>query len=59
MFDMFPWIKVVLIPIIAIQRSNSAWTDPDEFVPERWLNTPPNVEQLPNGWSHLLAFRQN
>ncbi|KIK52522.1 hypothetical protein GYMLUDRAFT_88653 [Collybiopsis luxurians FD-317 M1] len=48
--------QVVLIPIMAIHRDDSKWADPDKFEPERWLDSLPNVERLPNGWSHLLTF---
>ncbi|KAK7060429.1 hypothetical protein VNI00_001194 [Paramarasmius palmivorus] len=48
--------QVVLIPIIAIQRCDSIWRNPDDFYPERWLGDLPDVNNLPTGWAHLLAF---
>lgn len=48
--------QVVLIPIIAIQRCDSIWRNPDDFSPERWLGDLPDANNLPTGWSHLLAF---
>jgi hypothetical protein len=46
----------VIIPIIAIQRLDSVWSDPDSFKPERWLEDLPSSEKLQYGWSSLLAF---
>jgi cytochrome P450 len=46
----------VLIPAISIQRLESVWEDPDEFRPERWLETLPPSEKLISGWSNTLAF---
>lgn len=48
--------QVVLIPIIAIQRCDTLWRNPDNFCPERWLGDLPDLDKLPTGWAHLLAF---
>ncbi|KAJ3575313.1 hypothetical protein NP233_g1184 [Leucocoprinus birnbaumii] len=48
--------QTVIIPIIAIQRLDSVWKDPDTFRPERWLEQLPPSDDLPSGWSNLLAF---
>jgi hypothetical protein len=50
------FIQTVIIPIIAIQRLDSVWKDPDTFKPERWLGDLPSSEDLQYGWSNLLAF---
>ncbi|KAL5529817.1 hypothetical protein ACEPAG_5804 [Sanghuangporus baumii] len=48
--------QTVIIPIIAIHRSGLVWKDPDEFIPERWLEEFPPAESLCSGWANLLAF---
>lgn len=48
--------QTVLIPIIAIHRLDSVWTAPDDFRPDRWLDSLPPKEDLCSGWGNLLAF---
>jgi hypothetical protein len=49
-------VQTIIIPIIAIQRMDAVWKDPDTFRPERWFEQLPPSEDLPSGWSNLLAF---
>lgn len=35
---------------------DAVWKDPDTFRPDRWFEELPSSDDLPSGWSHLLAF---
>lgn len=40
--------------MVAINRLG--WTDGERFRPERWTGKFPHPQDLPSGWSHMLAF---
>lgn len=48
--------QTVVMPIVAINRQNSAWGDGSTFRPERWLEKLPPADLLTKGWGNTLAF---
>ncbi|KAK7055257.1 cytochrome P450 [Favolaschia claudopus] len=51
--------QTILVPIIAIQRLDSVWTDGDTWRPERWLGDRNPTEKMWPGYANLLVFGSN
>lgn len=48
---------IITIPIRAINRSTELWgEDAHQFKPERWVNLPEAVRNIPSIWSNTLSF---
>jgi cytochrome P450 len=47
----------IFIPILAMNRRKELWgEDADEFKPERWLNLPGLVADIPGAWASQMTF---